>query len=1418
MGRFKRRIPPKLGKSVEFQLTDAHEYIFTHANDCSLGTDPGNWSWLGDFSKLKRHLASYSNVHKPKWNQHVGVALYGNTATGESVVVLLRYKRSFRVEVDKNANIGELVDGAKAASTSKRPIRYRVELKPRRYGWKSSPEDNRLPKKYTTIVVDSTSVKDYDNAFWGFKKQEKEDGGRVVEIHEDVKSVPTHLKALIDMGANYGNWLTVPVEHRKTRHFSSDYELVVDDIRDIAVDTEKVTTAPMEIAGVDIECHSKSRRFPSPENPEDVITMIGIVHRRVDGTMKRMLFRIAREGEGPARKRVTPVADEDENAHQYTEHIFGTEKRMLLEFRAFVVVMDIRMLLTFNGDRFDWKYILRRANNLGINMDTYTLMGQHLLEPWNQIKVGFGTDTEYYAPTEAAAMKSAAVVFDATGRIGLDLRFLFQKTMSGVGRYRFKHYSLDSVAARLVGATKNDMPPSEMFRIWESGTPGELRKFCDYCMKDVELLLMIMDKELLVDQIVAMANTSSTSYHGIINNGPFKKVNAATTVNAAKLGLFTNNKLPVQKFKPKGATVVTPVEGAHGTPDYTVDEATGEFIDVEKLSPRVKTLVERVLTKEERMMYKNKAMVGTLDFASLYPSIMMSFVMCVMTIILPGNEGDSRVEKKYPEPKVSEQGLIIHEEIIYEDDDPSKPILRRNRFVQNAKAPYRDGILPKWEAELKKMRKRFKGLMKSVPEMRGVYDARQLATKISMNAVYGVLKLFCVYIAESVTNRGRVMLDMVMKEVRRMGHEVVYGDSVTEDTAVVVRVYGEVKIMRIADTVTDEWRGQCGDKEYVDTSAYLEVLDENGWTRVDKVIRHRVSKPLWRITTHTGVVDCTEDHSLLTTDGDKIKPTDTEVGNSLMHLKSDHIPFEQRETSISAEEARGMGLFFADGSAGEYHTPTGGVRYSWAVNKSDRGLLERMQDKFPFPTTINNTIRSSGVYKLVPVGDIKGASIRYRRLLYNKHREKVVPEEILFGPINHVREFFEGFYDGDGDKKSCIYKDGILVAGRFDHRSKTSVANLVFLCRRLGYRFSINTRSDKLDIFRITFSRQSARKPTTCIKKMERLPPRDGFVYDFETASHHFHVEPGNLVVHNTDSVMVKEYFDTVEAAWKFYSDLEDHLNEKLFSREGDVNALEFEKLADWFLLMGKKCYFMNKKEKLKDEYKMSSTGTCDVRRDRPAILTDLTKLMGEIMSSCRKLAVQATGKVVMEAIREHFEGMINHRHPVEKYAVTTTIQTINENTEKKAHMVLARRLEKRDGVSFTVGDAIDVVQIKGPKKVPDAEKVATPQDLKKDPKGLMKVDTHLYLKKKVVDQTIKMARFYVPKQTLDLMIKEYDGVMAPPKKDGPRSKSIVSMFGAMAGNADGNLEEERRKRLFYSSYKRETDRETKRRRIQHDE
>jgi hypothetical protein len=346
--------------------------------------------------------------------------------------------------------------------------------------------------------------------------------------------------------------------------------------------------------------------------------------------------------------------------------------------------------------------------------------------------------------------------------------------------------------------------------------------------------------------------------------------------------------------------------------------------------------------------------------------------------------------------------------------------------------------------------------------------------------------------------------------------KVVYGDSVTGDTPVYLMQDNKTFIKRIDEFMNEsEWLSYHDTKEAIDLSGMnISVWTDKGFTKVKKLMRHRLSphKKLFRILTHTGVVDATEDHSLVLSNGKECKPSDVSIGTELLHNDNQHTHLSNDNTSITEDEAWVMGFFMADGSCDAY-TYDKHTKYSWAINKSDYALLEKAQSKCPFKTTILDTLASSGVYKLVPNGESTKAIVeKYRPLFYNSHREKKVPHEILNSPIAIAKAFWDGFYAGDVDKD-------INGFCRFDQKGKEVCHGLYMLARKLGYNVSLNNRLSKPDVFRLTMTTKTQRKNPIKIKKIIELahPGPDAYVYDFETENHHFAVGPGAMVVHNPD-------------------------------------------------------------------------------------------------------------------------------------------------------------------------------------------------------------------------------------------------------------------------------------------------------------
>ena len=157
--------------------------------------------------------------------------------------------------------------------------------------------------------------------------------------------------------------------------------------------------------------------------------------------------------------------------------------------------------------------------------------------------------------------------------------------------------------------------------------------------------------------------------------------------------------------------------------------------------------------------------IVTLDFASLYPSIMIAHNLCYSTLL------------------TEEQRKTMPEDFF--EQSPTG-----DYFV---KASVKNGILPTILKDLLAARSQVKKQLSNEkdPFSRAILDGRQLALKISANSVYGftgatIGKLPCIEISRSVTGYGRVMIEQIKKIVEdkyrvQNGYpfdsSVIYGDT-----------------------------------------------------------------------------------------------------------------------------------------------------------------------------------------------------------------------------------------------------------------------------------------------------------------------------------------------------------------------------------------------------------------------------------------------------------------------------------------------------------------------------------------------------------------------------------------------------------------------------------------------------------------
>ena len=473
------------------------------------------------------------------------------------------------------------------------------------------------------------------------------------------------------------------------------------------------------------------------------------------------------------------------------------------------------------------------------------------------------------------------------------------------------------------GLAKDDVSPAQIFEFQTKGAKHR-SIVAKYCVQDCRLCNILMDKLCIIPNEIGMAQTCCVPLSFIFFRGQGIKVQSLVAKQCRKDGYL----MPVREEDTsgcsyKGATVLNANSGAHFYP------------------------------------------VACLDFASLYPCCMLSHNLCIESIItepvmikeldrqrennelIPVRETKYEGDKFFYYANITDvpkmkflKGRLIYP--CYWTDNgkfqcyyfvqPHREFDINQNIVQDDKGQdkikFQDrAILPRILRMLLDTRKATKKKMKEEknPFKKKILDGLQLAYKVTANSIYGATGasvgcISCKQVAGSVTTTGRNLLatsrDKILDYYK--GSKCIYGDSVTGDTPILIRYpTGKISI-RTIETLNDEWKSyeefkpfDTNRKEKQQTSVDLECWADNGWAKIKRVIRHKTKKKIYRVNTHCGVIDVTEDHSLMNSKKEKIKPKDCVVGETeLFHSYPTEFPeFEPIIPEYGVEEDLDLSLY-----------------------------------------------------------------------------------------------------------------------------------------------------------------------------------------------------------------------------------------------------------------------------------------------------------------------------------------------------------------------------------------------------------------------------------------------------------------------------------------------------------------------------
>lgn len=591
----------------------------------------------------------------------------------------------------------------------------------------------------------------------------------------------------------------------------------------------------------------------------------------------------------------------------------GSERKLLEAFGDVIAKMKPDIISAFNGGNFDWTLVRDRMKHykmLGEFKEKISALPNNKSSKWRKTQdesvyeYSFKREKVKITPEDYHYM----LCLNVPGILDLDVMPIFRQIhpREEVGMKQSLNFYL-----KINGlGSKVDLPYKQMFRYYEASLLAlkkgkDLTKskqlmsiVAEYCVVDAFRCQQLLMKRNVINERREIAMSSYVRLYEAFYRGNGIKVRNLAGAYCYDMGiLFSNSKVNNRKIKYPGAHVFPPKKGLN-----------------------------------------NKRPVTGVDFSSLYPSLMMAYDLSPEKAIIEESEEDVAYARKLENmgyilyrieftgvaedtgEKVEVKGWVVrHSNVIEEGDHPThmgkkldrpalpgekmglfpyilKTLFDRRKAIKNRMN--RIKILleaMKKESDYEKISDSlFEGTgytrtnadMEDMKFTIKMLDAKQGAMKVNMNTFYGeqgnhLSTIYMLIIAGAITQAGKYNIKLVSNLLKDLGYTVHYGDSVLGDTPVLCKAPNGTIGYRRIDDLGSQFGFDTRGKEVSDCD--YQVWSDKGWTPIKKVIRHKTNKKIYRITTGTGCVDATEDHSLLDPKGNKVRPEEVSFGQSLLH-------------------------------------------------------------------------------------------------------------------------------------------------------------------------------------------------------------------------------------------------------------------------------------------------------------------------------------------------------------------------------------------------------------------------------------------------------------------------------------------------------------------------------------------------------
>jgi len=523
--------------------------------------------------------------------------------------------------------------------------------------------------------------------------------------------------------------------------------------------------APVLQASFDIECYSFDYTFPKALLKENRVTQIATVFKYYKDTktlLKHILVlkdcsEIRKLDDVPVIVECFPPTDDG-------------EMRMLIRWSELIRETDPDILYTWNGDGFDSEYLINRYRLLLDNCHhTNPLEVAKFPDSLHKTCTHY-TNTEFCDNLSRMGSKYSAFLKDEAfqssahgsnsykrlyipGRLNYDLHIHVKR-----GMVKYPSYKLNYIAGEILKDKKNDVTPKQIFQFYEGGDPDKIRDVAEYCIQDSELLQRLVDKMQILVNICQMSNVTNVPIEFLTTRGQSVKVFSQIFKKAREMGFLVPNLDTSNTEQFEGATVLPPQVGSYFNEIAVLDFASLYPCEIIAHNLCYSTFLTK--SKDNNFEYDNIEGIE-------YDTYKWSGTVDDETFLRAGNTCEKIMATGKRQNEICGKPAFFEENAVFycrthdpkkkersEDEKAKKLIIDYDyKVVNNIK-----GVLPCLLEELYEKRKSVKRLMaielkkaegfQKIEDLQSfneaiflasVYDQAQLAIKVSLNSVYGVL-------------------------------------------------------------------------------------------------------------------------------------------------------------------------------------------------------------------------------------------------------------------------------------------------------------------------------------------------------------------------------------------------------------------------------------------------------------------------------------------------------------------------------------------------------------------------------------------------------------------------------------------------------------------------------------------------------